>query len=189
LTIIGFKETRGRYLSINLLKRAFQMTKFYFALALLLIAFPAFAEETNIPSCYQLVKAKEFPATTEPCALHIVKKETASKIINKQLGMRKIKENWYFWINKKEIAQWTTELLWVNLVVASSAVQSLHNKNADLYFAYPPETDALKKSFLEKGISERSIIGHAKFIAATDKSKENKYPKNHHQNTYTLRVN
>jgi hypothetical protein len=126
------------------------MTKYFFALALLLIAFPSFADEKNIPGCYQLVKAKEFPGTTEPCALHIVKKETASKIINKQLGMRQIKDNWYFWINKEEIARWTTEQLWVNLVVASSSVQSLHNKNADLYFAYPPETDALKKVLWKK---------------------------------------
>jgi hypothetical protein len=170
-------------------KKAFQMTKFYFALALLLNAFPSFAEETNIPSCYQLVKSREFPGTTKPCSLHHVKKDTASKIINKQLEMRQIKENWYFWINKKEIENWTTEKLWVNLVVASSSVQSLYNKNADLYFAYPPETDALKKSFVKNGISDSSIIGHAKFIAATEISKNNKYPKSHHENTYTLTVN
>jgi hypothetical protein len=165
------------------------MTRLYLVLAILLFTFPSFAEEINIPSCYQLVKSKEFPGTTKPCSLHHVKKDTASKIINKQLGMRKIKENWYFWINKKEIGRWPTEQLWVNLVVAISSVQSLHNKNADLYFAYPPETDALKKSFMKNGISDTSIIGHAKFIAATESSKNNKYPENHHQNTYTLTVN
>ncbi len=165
------------------------MTRFYFVLAILLIAFPTFAEETNIPSCYQLVKGREFPGTTKPCSLHHVKKDTASKIINKQLGMRNIKEDWYFWINKKEIERWTTEKLWVNLVVAISSVQSLHNKNADLYFAYPPETDALKKSFLKNGISDASIIGHAKFIATTKTSKDYKYPEKHHQNTYTLTIN
>jgi hypothetical protein len=165
------------------------MTRFYLVLAILLIAFPSFAEEINIPSCYQLVKSKEFPGTTKPCAVHHVKKDAASTIINKQLGMRQIKENWYFWINKKEIARWTTEQLWIDLVKAISSVQSLHNKNADLYFAYPPETDALKKSFMKNGISDASIIGHAKFIATTESSKNNKYPENHHQNTYTLTVN
>ena len=165
------------------------MKTFVFTLSILLISCSAFAEEINIPSCYQLIKSREFPGTTKPCALHLVKDETASKIINKQLGMRKIKDNWYFWITKNEIAQWTTELLWVNIVVASSSVQSLHNKNADLYFAYPPETDALKKSFIENGISDRSIIAHAKYIKPTKTSKDNKYPDHHHQNTYTLTVN
>ena len=164
------------------------MKKLVFTLTLLLIACSAYAEEINVPSCYQLVKSKEFPGTTQPCALHIVKDETASKIINRQLGMRKIKDNWYFWINKKEIAQWSTELLWINLVVASSAVQSLHNKNADLYFAYPPETKALQKSFLENGIASRSIIAHAKFIEPKGTTTNN-YPENHHKNTYTLTVN
>lgn len=166
------------------------MTKFYLALAFFLIAFPsfAFADETNIPSCYQLVKSREFPGMTKPCALHHVKKDTASKIINKQLGMRKIKENWYFWINKKEIERWTTEQLWVNLVVASSSVQSLHNKNADVYFAYPPGSKAMEKSFLKNGITDRLIIGHAKFIESADNAKNYKYPDNHHQNTYTLTV-
>mgnify|MGYP004359734953 CR=1 FL=1 len=154
-----------------------------------IFVYPSFARETNIPSCYKLVKAREFPGTTKLCALHIVKKGVASKIINKQLGMRKIKDDWFFWIKKKEIEQWTTEKLWVNLVVASSSVQSLHNSNADLYFAYPPETDAMKKSFLENGITDRFIIGHAKFVASTGPSKDYKYPEHHHKNTYTLTIN
>ncbi len=165
------------------------MIRFYIVLVFLLIALPSLAEETNIPSCYQLVKSREFPGTTKPCALHIVKKDVASKIINKQLGMRKIKDNWYFWITKKEIARWTTEQLWINLVVASSAVQSLHNKNADLYFAYPPGTKALEEKFLKEGIWDRLIIAHAKYIAPKDGSMNGQYPGHHHQNTYTLTVN
>ncbi len=164
------------------------MIRLYLVLAFLLIAFPSFAQEADVPSCYQLVKAREFPGTTKLCALHIVKKDTASKIINKQLGMRNIKDSWYFWIKKKEIARWTTEQLWINLVVASSAVQSLHNKNADLYFAYPPGTKAGEENFLKNGITDRLIIGHAKFIAPTETSKGYKYPEHHHQNTYTLTV-
>jgi hypothetical protein len=144
---------------------------------------------SDIPSCSVIAASRSQPGASPKCAPQIIENDKAFQVLK---SAEQIAFKWYIFGSESEWKKLPPDKVWGLLALTVSAIQSLHDSNADVMFVVSPNGDAEKLLLLYGQYPSKKIKAHARYMASETielKGEERKgYPPGHKQRLYTLIV-